>query len=255
MFLPAQPGPAFDPNQYDPALDPEMQYSLFDVVFGLLCSCGGPLGVLLYTAFIIWMVVSCVRNDPERYLWIWIIIVVPLGALIYFLARWLPAADLKAPKFVHRWTRGREINRLQIAANQIGNAHQFVELGDALRETSRWSEAEAAYAKAVAKDKQNLQALWGASCVDFHHGKLAAARDKLAAVLEADPAYKFGDVSLLFGKVLHMLQETDSAREHLEKHTRRWRHPEGVFLAGDDLRRHRRTGNGPRSVERPHPGS
>ncbi|REJ72789.1 MAG: hypothetical protein DWQ34_13750 [Planctomycetota bacterium] len=223
----AQSAPDAAPYPYDPSYGPEVQFGLLDLLFGLGCSCGW---WIVYLPLMIWMAVSCIRRDPERYLWIWIIVFVPLGPVIYLLARWLPSSDLKPPKFLHRWTRSREINRLQIAANQIGNAHQYVELGDALRETGQTEEAAAAYAKALARDNKNLQALWGGACVDFNQQKLEAAREKLATILASDPAYKFGDVSLLQGKVLHALGQTEQARDHLEKHTRRWRHPEGVYL-------------------------
>lgn len=230
MFLLGQNEPNVQPYPYDPAYDPEVQSGVIELLLGLGCSCGWGIVSILHFPLMIWMAVSCIRRDPERYLWIWIIVFVPLGPVIYLIARWLPSSDIRAPKFLHRWTRSREINRLRIAANQIGNAHQYVELGDSLRETGQSAEAEEAYARALAKDKQNLQALWGGACVDFEHGKLDAAREKLSAVLEVDPAYKFGDVSLLYSKVLHGMGELEAAREHLEKHTRRWRHPEGVFL-------------------------
>jgi hypothetical protein len=32
---------------------------------------------LVYCAFTIWMLVECLRKDPERYLWWWIILIVP----------------------------------------------------------------------------------------------------------------------------------------------------------------------------------
>lgn len=226
MLPPAQTGGPSD-GAYDPSLDPgvyEFPYSLY--LFGWLFSCGG----WLYTGLMIWMAVSCVRRDPEWYLWLWIIIIVPLGPFIYLLARWIPGSQIQPPKFLKKWTRGRELERLRIAAQQIGNAHQFVEWGDALRETGRMAEAGAAYDKALAKDGGNLQALWGGALVDWENGRHAAAKEKLSSVLAVDPAYKFGDVSLLYGKCLHALGESDEAREHLSRHTRRWRHPEGLYL-------------------------
>jgi hypothetical protein len=155
---------------------------------------------------------------------------VPFGQVIYLLARWLPSLNARPPRFLSKWTRGRELQRLRIAAHQIGNAHQYVELGDALRETGRMNEAGRAYEQALQKDGHNLQALWGGASVDFQHGEFAAARDKLLKIISVDPAYKFGDVSLLYAKTLHALGEAQAAREHLEGHTRRWRHPEGLYL-------------------------
>lgn len=229
MFFLAQLDPAapLDPGQYDPeAYAPYPPFSPF-AWLSLVWTCGWP----IYLPFMIWMAISCARHDPERHLWLWIIIIVPYaGPLIYFFARWLPTRNVRPPRFLQKWTRGRELERLRIAARQIGNAHQFVELGDALRETGQFREAGEAYASAIQKDGRNLQALWGAACVDFQHERFAEARDKLQRVIAVDPAYKFGDVSLLYGKSLCALEDLDAARDHLEAHTRRWRHPEGVYL-------------------------
>jgi len=216
------------PPPYDPSMDPQMYGDPFSPLLfvGWIFSCGS----WIYMGLVIWMAIYCARNDPERYLWLWIIIVVPLGPIIYLLARWLPSANLEAPRFMRRWTRGKDIARLRIAASQIGNPHQFVELGDALREIGQNQEAARAYEDALAKDPTNLQALWGGGSVDFRNGNLAEAREKLSRVLEVDPAYKFGDVSLLYGRVLVDLEDDEAARKHLEGHTRRWRHPEGLYL-------------------------
>lgn len=213
------PPEAFDPSAYE--------FSPWGLFWPLLFGCGS----WPYYAFMIWMAISCLRNDPERHLWLWLIIFLPgLGPLIYFFARWLPSMRIEPPRALRRYLRGGELNRLQIAAKQIGNAHQFVEWGEALRDSGQANAAHEAFEKALAKDAQNMQALWGAASVEFDRGAYADARDKLQRVLKADPAYKFGDVSLLYCKTLNALGDVDAARDQLENHTRRWRHPEGLYL-------------------------
>jgi hypothetical protein len=176
------------------------------------------------------MIVYCIRNDPERNTWLWVMIIFqPLGAIIYFFARWLPSSSLQPPKFIQKFLRGREIERKRIAASQIGNAHQFVELADTLRDVGRLDDARDAYASALAKDPRHAGALWGAAAVDFRRNDFPAAKDKLVQVLAIDPSYKFGDVSLLYANTLIRLGETNAARDHLEQHTKRWRHPESLF--------------------------
>ena len=54
----------------------------------------------------------------------------------------------------------------------------------------------------------------------------------MSAVLEKDPQYKFGDVSLLYGKTLMKLGNNEEARTHFEQHVRRWRQPEALFCLG-----------------------
>lgn len=186
---------------------------------------------LLYFAFLVWMLIYCLQNDPERSIWMWIIIVLwPLGPFIYFIARWLPSSHVRLPAFTHRWTRQREIRQLETAAIQIGNSHQHVQYGDALKHIGKHSEALNAYEKALAKEPNNLPALWGAASMEYRLEKYESAREHLEKVLTVEEGYKFGDVSLLYGKTLKSLELDDAAREHMVQHTKKWRQPEAMYL-------------------------
>jgi tetratricopeptide (TPR) repeat protein len=134
------------------------------------------------------------------------------------------------PSGFRRFTRGREIERLAVAAHQIGNAHQFVQWGDALRDVKQFDAAASAYASALAKEDDNRQALWGAGLVDFELKRYETARERLKKLLDIDAQYKFGDVSLVYGRALYELNQRDAANEHLQKHVKRWRHPEAFFV-------------------------
>src|SRR5580692_1705568 len=63
-------------------------------------------------AFMLWMLVHCIRHDPDRGMWIWIILIMgpafQLGAILYFFIRYLPSRETKVPALLKRWTRGRE---------------------------------------------------------------------------------------------------------------------------------------------------
>lgn len=191
-------------------------------------------GWWIYMAFLGWMLLSCVLRDPDRFIWIWVILIFqPLGAMIYFVVRWIPQLSIAPPSFLKRWTSGKEIRQLEIAAQRIGNAHQFIELGDALNEAGRTNQARAAFSQALAKEPDSLPGLWGGAVADYQAGDLEQARSRLAKVMELDRTYKFGDASLLFAKCLVDLNLTASAREQLEQHTRKWRHPEALFLLGE----------------------
>src|ERR1700685_926904 len=186
---------------------------------------------LLVLAFTVWMLIECYRNDPERYLWLWIIFFVPfIGPLAYFFVRWLPNRSFRTPGWMRRMTRGAEIRRLHSAARQIGNPYHYVQLGDALRETGQFEPAGDAYARALEKEPGNLAALWGAGMVDVHCRSFDAARAAFEKVLQEDPQYKFGDASLAYAKSLISLQRREEATSHLEKHVKRWRQPEGICL-------------------------
>lgn len=185
----------------------------------------------------VWMLIHCIRYDPERNLWLWILFIgnVP-GALIYFCVRWLPGARVAGgASLFSRWTKARQIPRLEAAARNIGNAHQFVELGDALRETGKHDRAAESYASALKKDPALLPALWGAAQVELLRKNHSAAKPHLEAVLAKDISYKFGDVSLAYCRVLCSLNEPAAAETHLEQHLKRWTHPEAYVLVAELL--------------------
>lgn len=198
-----------------------------------------PLGLIL-VVFWLWMLIHCARNDPERGLWLWILFVgtVP-AAVVYFVVRWLPGARVSSgPSIFNRWAKRRQIPRLEAAARNIGNAHQFVELGEAYRETGRHDKAAECFLKALEKDAASLPALWGAAQSEMHRLNHAGARTHLEKILAKDGSYKFGDVSLAFCRTLHLLNDTDAARERLQQHLKRWTQPEAyVLLATIEIER------------------
>ncbi len=210
------PIPSFDPHTLWLAM-------VFEIIASLL--------TIPYFAFLIWMLIHCYRTEPDRQFWIWILIIAqPIGPIAYFLLRYLPSKEFPTPAFLRRWTRGRELVRLQTAAEQIGNAHQFVQWGDALREVGLRDQAKESYEQALEKDSQNIQALWGAAQVAASQKRPADVRALTQKILDKDPQYKFGDVSLAHGRALNDLGDLNASRTHLEKHVQRWRHPEAMYL-------------------------
>lgn len=185
-------------------------------------------------AFVVWMLVYCIQHDPDRQVWVWIIIILfpPVGAVLYFFIRYLPTRAARPPRWMRRFLRGKELRQLEWKCRQIGNAHQWVEYGDALREVSRWDDADAAYRNAVERDRESLPALWGLSVTSYRGERYDIARDHLTSILAKDDRYKFGDASLLLGKCYLKLGETENAREILAKHVQAHRSPEAVFLLG-----------------------
>ncbi|HEY0983777.1 MULTISPECIES: tetratricopeptide repeat protein [unclassified Schlesneria] len=188
----------------------------------------------LYFVFLIWMLIHCYRTEPDRFFWIWIMLIIqPFGAIGYFVIRYLPSREYGELTFLRRWTRGPQLARLETAARQIGNSHQYVQWGNALREVGNLSRANEAYAQALKKDPQDLQALWGSAQIATAQKRYQDVRSFTRAILDKDPQYKFGDVSLENGRALKELGERDEARTQFEWHIRRWRHPEAMYLLAE----------------------
>ena len=189
---------------------------------------------LVYVPFWIWMLIHCFRTEPDRQFWIWILIIAqPIGTLAYFFLRYLPSREFSSPSFLRRWTRGRQLARLETAAEQIGNPHQYVQYGNALREVGLLDRANDAYQKALKKDARNIQALWGAAQVASLQKRFSDLQSLTRQILDQDPQYKFGDVSLEHGRALKELGDVNGARRHLEQHVKRWRHPEALYLVAE----------------------
>ncbi|MBI1344867.1 tetratricopeptide repeat protein [bacterium] len=192
---------------------------------------------MLYSGFWLWMLIDCILREPDRFFWIWLLVIAPFpGAIVYAVARFFPQRDFTAPQWMRAWTRGKELARLETAAHQIGNAHQFLQWGDALREVGRWDQAKAAYEQALLKDPQSLPALWGAALVAVQQKHPADVKNFCQRILAVDPQYKFGDVSLAYGRGLQDLGDAAAARQHFEQHVKRWRHPEAVYLLACECR-------------------
>lgn len=191
---------------------------------------------ILTTGFWIWMILDCVQNERDRQLWIYILIFTNApGALVYFIARWLPRANIPVPKYFSRNKRERELWMAESEARNIGKAHQFVKLGTILCDLGMFDKAEDAYKQALEKESNNIQALWGAASIDLRNKKFESAKKHLETLLKVAPDHKYGDASLAYGRTLFMLKDFDTARPHLEKHIKDWAHPEAYIILAEIL--------------------
>ena len=147
--------------------------------------------VLLPSAFWMLMIFDCVRNEPDRQTWLYILMFLNIaGAIVYFFACWLPRANVPMPNYFKRWS---------------------------LRQALWNAEAAVAYQQALEKEPGNPHALWGAAFIELKNKQFAAAKDHLEALLTLDRDYKTGEASLLYGKALFELGDWEPARSHLEK--------------------------------------
>ncbi len=193
----------------------------------------GMFSLLSYVAYIvilIWMLIDCVQREQDRGIWIWVMLLLhPLGLIAYFFARYLPRRDLR---WLYRWLarfRTRELRLLEIASRQIGNAYHWIQLGEKQRELHKYSDAVNSFREALSKEADNLQANWGLAISLEKTGELQEALGQVEEILEVQPDYKFGDVSLARGRLLMELDQWSAAESHLRTHVDRWRQPEGLY--------------------------
>lgn len=183
------------------------------------------------TFFWMWMIYDCVRNEPEKNTWLWILIFLNVpGAIIYFLVRRLPLIDLPVPNYFSRWMRRHELWSAEAAAMNIGKAHQFMLLGNLLYDLELFERAENAYKTALEKEPSNTQALWGVALIEMKNQDFEGAKRHLETLLKLDSDYKYGEASLAYGKTLMALQDLDAAQVHLEKHLQLWKKSEAYLM-------------------------
>ena len=177
------------------------------------------------------MIWECIAYDPQKHVWIWVLIFFNFpGAIIYFLVRRLPDLDFPASRYIQRRLRRDELWNAEADAVNIGNAHQWVILGNIRQELRMFDKAKDAYLEALEKEPENLKALWGMVQIECDCDNFAEAKEYLVKILKLKPDYEYGGAALLHIKVLLELKEEAAARQLLEENLRVWNKPEAYLL-------------------------
>ncbi|MEM9161741.1 MAG: tetratricopeptide repeat protein [Cyanobacteria bacterium P01_F01_bin.4] len=199
-------------------------YSLFFNSFGWLG--------LLGTAFWIWMLYECLKSGKDRQ-WIWLLIFLNvIGAVMYFIIHWLPQHPNFLARFgiVNRRKLRDKLWQAEADAKNIGNATQYVTLGNTLFDMRQTDRAYEAYQQALEKEPENPKALWGAAQSASEKTDYAAAKEYLARLLKVKPDYSYGEASLAYGEVLCQMEEYEAAVPHLQGHLKNWSNPEAYLM-------------------------
>jgi tetratricopeptide (TPR) repeat protein len=181
--------------------------------------------------FWVWMLSDCLRSGG-RGQWIWVMITLNvIGAFLYFYICWLPRHPnfLPTPTFLNRWRLKDALWQAEAEAHNIGNALQYVKLGDILGQIGEFDQAAIAYQRAIEKEPTYTQALWGAAKLEMERKNWDKARNHLQALLKISPEYGYGDASLYYGEVLATMEDWESAKIHLQKHLKYWSHPQSYI--------------------------
>lgn len=203
-----------------------MIYSIFSYLIWIFYFLG--------MVFWIWMVIECLKNDPERFLWIWILLFFNfIGAVIYFFVRQPLRNRMKTPKFIRKWSLKNDLLEVEEEARNIGNAHQYVILGELLFEMDKYERAEEAFEEAIKRDPVEVRALWGKAIIDLKNRKFQSAEDNLEVLLKKDPNYKYGEASLSLCRSLSLHEKKDKAKETLIEHLKKWNHPEARYMLAE----------------------
>lgn len=184
--------------------------------------------------FWVWMLVDCIMNEPEKYMWIWILLFTNIpGAVIYFILRNPVNFRPVLPDFIKGLMKGREINQAESDAYNVPNAHNYSKLGDIYLDTGNTKKAYEAYGKALESDTKDIRSLWGSSRIDMKNKDYGKAVKKLSLLLKLEPDYQYGDSSLAYGKSLFEINDLKNAKKHLEEYLKKHSHPEAKLILAD----------------------
>ncbi|MEO1591150.1 MAG: tetratricopeptide repeat protein [Cyanobacteria bacterium J06632_22] len=203
-------------------------YSLFFSSFGFL----GLLGSALW----IWMLYDCLKSGRGGREWIWLLIFLNvIGAVMYFVIVWLPAHPNFLGQFgiVNSRQQRDRLWQAEADAKNIGNATQFVTLGNVLFDMRKTERAYEAYQQALEKEPKNDKALWGAAQSASELSKHDDAKAYLEKLLAVKPDFGYGQASLDYGELLYQIKDYDAAAEHLQQHLKNWSNPEGYLMLAE----------------------
>ncbi len=195
-----------------------------------------PWGMVL-PIFWLWMLFDCIKNEPDRGLWLWIMIILNFpGAFLYFIIRKLPQYRFQDMPFLKKWTNRHLLQQAEYNTCNIGNAAQNINLGELLLENKDYRKAKTAFDKALEKDPHDLQALWGASLVEYELKLFPAAKEKLEEIIRREQKFKFGEGSMALGRVLHAMKDYAGAKAHLIQHLQRHGSSEARVILAEILK-------------------
>jgi hypothetical protein len=186
--------------------------------------------------FWIWMLIDCIMNEPDKYLWIMILLFTNVpGAIAYFIIKQPVSLRVFAPKLFSRLARGGDIRQAESAAYNTPTGYNYSKFGDICLETGDFKGAGEAYKKALELTPDDIQSLWGAAQVDMKNNSYGDAEQKLEKVMKQDENFRFGEASLAYGKALFELNETKKAGAHLVKYLSKHSQPEAKIMMAQIL--------------------
>ena len=146
-------------------------------------------------------IVHWARRGRDR-IWIWIIIFGGvIGALAYFLVEGLPDWEDTKRSFKGP-ARRKRITALRALVRDNPSAGNYEELGELLVEQKNWSDARAAFDKAIASRTDLLDPFYWRGVAAFEMGDDAAAIPDLQYVVKTDPKYAYSRAQCLLARAL-----------------------------------------------------
>lgn len=134
-------------------------------------------------------IVHFIRRRPD-FFWLWIILIHPIGALVYIVVEVIPDAGLLRTSF-QAFPRRRRIHELERAILDNPSAGNYEELGLLYLDDGNFARARACYDKAIASRADDIDAFYRRGVAEVELGEFAPAVSDLERAVSADPDYDF----------------------------------------------------------------
>lgn len=153
---------------------------------GFFASLFYPWGIILQVVAI----VHFIRRRPDGY-WLWVILLLgPLGALVYIFVEILPDAGLLRQSF-KVFPRRSRIRELEAAILDNPSAGNYEELADLYLEDGNFARARQCYDKAISSRTDSPDPFYRRGIAELEMGDFSAALPDLERVVRQDPKYDF----------------------------------------------------------------
>ena len=154
------------------------------------------MGSFLFFAFSWWSwilrgiaIVHFIRRRPDTF-WLWIILIHPIGALVYIFVEVIPDAGLLRSSF-QVFPRRRRIHELERTVLDNPSAGNYEELGLLYLDDGDFSRARACYDRAISSRTDHPDPFYRRGIAEIELGDYPAAVPDLEWAVHADPEYDF----------------------------------------------------------------
>ena len=154
------------------------------------------MGSFLFFAFSWWSwilrgvaIIHFIRRRPDTF-WIWIILIHPIGALVYIFMEVIPDAGLLRTSF-QIFPRRRRIHELERAILDNPSAGNYEELGLLYLDDENFARARACYDRAISSRTDHPDPFYRRAIAEVELGDFPAAVPDLEHAVRSDPQYDF----------------------------------------------------------------
>jgi hypothetical protein len=168
--------------------------------------------------FVIVALLHFVRRRPDWY-WLWIILLIPpVGALIYLAMEALPElTDPGAFRFVARGSRKKH---LEAAITENPSAGNYEELGQIYLDEKKWAKAKDAYDHAISARTDSIDPFYRRAVAETELDQFKEAVVDLERVVSKDPKYDFQRAAGLLAYAYFKTGQAERAGQLFEAVTR-----------------------------------